>query len=310
MSLAAFSTRVLPFFLLIAVGAGIARARLLNAEASRGLSIYVLWIGFPALLVRSLGTAPAPGAAMLRGLAAYGLSAIALLFAALGVGRISQWRVGDRAGAAMAGVVGNTAFLGAPLAVSIFGPEAGAIAAGVIAVDFVVILAFAIAILSRASSAQGGVRLALKRTFLNPVVVAALAGALMSFARWYPPEPIARAIDLMAVTGSPVGLVALGAVVGLEAFRPAPGEATPIGFAVLLKLVLMPALVYLLVGLSGAPPLLRAVSVLLAGSPTAVNVFIQARTYDVFGRGAAQAVVAGTIASVITLPLLAAWLLG
>jgi predicted permease len=302
-------TRVLPFFLLIAVGAATARARLLDAQASRGLSIYVLWIGFPALLIRSLGTAPPPDPAMARGLVAYGLSAVALLFAALAVGRLLQWPRGDRAGASMAGVVGNTAFLGAPLAVSVFGPTAGGIAAGVVAVDFLVLMAFAIAVMQGATG-SGSLLLTLRRTLLNPVVAAALIGAALSFARWGPPELVARALDLLAATASPVGLVALGAVIGLEAGRPAPGEAGPIAFALLLKLAIMPAVVGMAVGLAGAPPGFRRVAVLLAACPTAVNVFIQARAFEIFGRGAAQVVVAGTVVSAATLPLLAAWLSG
>lgn len=300
-------TRVLPFFLLIAAGAGIARARLLDAEAARGLSVYVLWIGFPALLIRSLGTAPPPDPAMARGLLAYTLSAVVLLFAALAVGRLARWIPGDRAGVGMCGVVGNTAFLGAPLAVSVFGPTAGGIAAGVIAVDFVVLMAVAIAAVNRATGA-GSLARSLRRTLFNPVVAAAILGAVLSFARAHPPQVVARALDLLAATASPVGLVALGAVIGVEAARPAPGEAAPMALAMLIKLALMPALVWVSTGLAGAPPLFRAVAVLLAGCPTAVNVFIQARAYGVFGRGAAQVVVAGTVVSAATLPLLAAWL--
>ncbi|WP_342673974.1 AEC family transporter [Chondromyces crocatus] len=295
----------MPFFLLIAAGAVIARTRLLPREGVKGLSVYVLWLGFPALLIRSLGTAPPPEPAMARGLVAYGVSAVLLLGVALAVGRFARWSGGTSSGAGMAGVVGNTAFLGAPLAVSVFGPSVSGLAAGVIAVDFVVIMAFAMGAM-QATTGAGSVRLALGRTFLNPVVAAAILGAVLSFTGVQLPVPLARGLDMMAASASPVGLVALGAVIGLEAKRPTRGELGPIGLALGLKLVAMPALVWVAVTLAGAPPAFRAIAVLLAGCPTAVNVFIQAGAYSDFGRGAAQVVVLGTLVSAATLPLIAA----
>ncbi|EYF01125.1 Hypothetical protein CAP_8630 [Chondromyces apiculatus DSM 436] len=283
------------------------RTRILQAEGVKGLSAYVLWLGFPALLIRALGTAPPPDPAMARGLLAYGTAAVALLGVTLLAGKVLRWPGGARGGAAMAGVVGNTAFLGAPFAVSVFGAEAGGLAAGVIAVDFVVLMAFAMAAM-QATSGAGKLRVALTRTFLNPVVAAAIVGAVLSFGRVGLPGPLARGLDMLAASASPAGLTALGAVIGLEAGRPAPGEVQPVVTAILVKLVLMPALVWVAVTLAGAPPAFRAVAVLLAGCPTAVNVFIQAREYSDFGRGAAQVVVTATLFSALTLPLIAGWM--
>lgn len=53
---------------------------------------------------------------------------------------------------------------------------------------------------------------------------------------------------------------------------------------------------------------LRATATLLAACPTAVNVFIQTRKMGVFARGAAEAVIAGTVLSALTLSLIAHFL--
>jgi predicted permease len=58
----------------------------------------------------------------------------------------------------------------------------------------------------------------------------------------------------------------------------------------------------------GVDPIARATVTLLAACPTAVNVFIQTRALDVFARGAAQAVIAGTILSLLSLTVLAHFL--
>jgi malonate transporter len=53
--------RVLPFFLLVGAGVALVRLRLLDDGMARGLSAYVFWIGFPALLIHSLSAIGAPG---------------------------------------------------------------------------------------------------------------------------------------------------------------------------------------------------------------------------------------------------------
>ena len=47
-------SKVLPLFLVMLAGAALARARLLDEAGVTGLSRYVYWLGFPALLVHSL----------------------------------------------------------------------------------------------------------------------------------------------------------------------------------------------------------------------------------------------------------------
>ncbi|MBQ1542098.1 MAG: AEC family transporter [Caulobacteraceae bacterium] len=305
-------SRIAPFFLLIACGVVAARARVVDAGAARALSTYVFWIAFPALLIHGLESAPIPDAATAKGLAAYGLGQCAALATPLVVGRLLGWPRAARAGAAMAAGVGNTAFLGAPLGVSLLGPAAGAPAAAMVAIDFTVILALATAGLHGAAhdaAHDATLPRRILRTLANPLVGAAAVGVGLSALRLAPPEPIDRALGLLAATASPVGLVALGVVVGAEFGRPRGVEATAEGPAVALvmavRLVAAPALIWLLTGLAGADPGFRAVAVLLAACPTAVSVFIQTRTLGVFAHGGALAVIATSMASALTLTGLA-----
>ena len=78
--------------------------------------------------------------------------------------------------------------------------------------------------------------------------------------------------------------------------------------ALVLKLMLAPLLVWLVLGAATVAPELRATATLLAACPTAVNVFIQTRNIGVFARGAAEAVIAGTVLSAISLTLIAHFL--
>src|SRR5262245_46194561 len=101
--------RVVPFFLLIAVGAGLARAKVIDLAGARAMSAYVFWAAFPSLLVHSLATMPAPEPAMGLWLAAYATAAAAPMLLPLIVGRLAGWEAKTRGGAAMASITGNTA---------------------------------------------------------------------------------------------------------------------------------------------------------------------------------------------------------
>ena len=304
-------SRVLPFFTLIALGLVLARFKKLDETVAKGLPTYVLWVGFPALLIHSLGHAPPPSLAMAGPMGAYLLAAASpLIFAPL-IGQALGWSQAERSGVGMASSVGNTAFLGGPLAISVFGREAGPLAAQIVAVDFVIIVALAVAGLQRAQAPVSPIR-ALGRALTNPIVAAAATGVALSAFKIPLPAFLDQAIGLAGATGSPVGLVALGLVIGLEGRRPSRSEAMPVLVAMGLKLLLAPALVWGLLNLIGAEPLFIAVATLMAACPAAVNVFIQTRAYGVFAKGAAQAVAIGTGLSVISLTVLAgllsAWL--
>lgn len=293
----------MPLFLLIFVGAVVARAKLIDLAGGRALSAYVFWVAFPALLIHSLSHSPAPTAHMAASLGVYAAAMASPLIVILILGRVLRWTHEEKAGAGMGTICGNTAFLGAPLAVSLLGPAAAAPAAAVVAIDCTLIMVIATATL-RSASKDGSWRRIASLTLTNPLVIAAAIGLAMSFAGVTAPGPIDQALATLRATASPVGLIALGIVMGLEFGRPAPGEAQPVLLAVLGKMVLAPILVWFATGLVAADPTFRATATLLAACPTAVNVFIQTRTLNVFAKGGAMVVVVATLVSVFTLPLL------
>ena len=304
-------SRVLPFFALIALGLVLGRFKKLDETVARGLPTYVLWVGFPALLIHSLSHAPPPSLAMAGQMGVYLLAAAAPLALAPLIGHALGWSRAERSGVGMASSVGNTAFLGGPLAISVFGPQAGPLAAQIVAVDFVIIVALGVAGLQMAQRAASPFK-AMGKALTNPIVAAAAIGVALSLFQITLPAFLDQAIGLAGTTGSPVGLVALGLVIGLEGRRPSRAEAMPVLVAMGLKLLLVPALIWTALNLIGAEPLFIAVATLMSACPAAVNVFIQTRTYGVFAKGAAQAVAIGTGLSVISLTvlagLLAAWL--
>ncbi|KQV56254.1 MULTISPECIES: AEC family transporter [unclassified Caulobacter] len=297
-------SRVWPFFLLVGAGLALTRLRLLDARMTQGLSAYVYWVGFPALLIHSLSRLGRPGPELLTGLAAYTGAGLAVMAVIVAAGRLLGWNKAERAGAGMASGVGNSAFLALPITAAVLGAETARLVAGVVAIDFVVMAATGVGLLGWAAGRS--VWRSTLQAFRNPVVAAALAGLALALLDLALPEPLDRAVGMAAASGSPVGLVALGAALGL---RETEGEASPaagpVVVAAVAKLIAFPLLAWLAIGLTPAPIAFRAGATLLAAAPTAVNVFIQTRAYGVFARGAARTVALTTALSLVTLAVAA-----
>ena len=308
--------RVLPFFLLVAAGVTLARLRLFDARMSSGLSTYVYWIGFPALLIHSLSQVGAPDRALAVGLTAYGACALLVVALMVAVGVVLHWTREERAGAALSASLGNSAFLGLPIAAAVLGPEAARVSAGVVAVDFVVVAAIGVGLLGWAGGRS--IWRSLMQALRNPIVLAAITGTALALLDLHLPGMLDRAVTAAAASGSPVALFALGVALGLTgepiagvpceppADEPAPTPRWgPIVIAAFAKLAVLPLAVWIVTGLTDAPPLFRLGATLMAAAPTAVNVFIQTKAYSVFERGGARTVALTTTASCVTLSVVA-----
>lgn len=299
--------RIAPFFAIIAAGALAGRLGLLGPRLGGWLSAYTFWIGFPALLIRWLGDAPPPDASQGLALGLYGLTMTLLLLGVWAVGRRLALPPETAAGLPMVASLGNSAFLGAPLAVAVLGEAVRPQAAALVAIDFILLMGLAVAILQTGSAAVG-LGAALRRVLANPTVLGAACGLLLATTGTRLPGPIDQMLTLLALTASPVALVALGGLIGREGGWPRRRDQGPLALALMVKLALAPLLVWLVLGAAGVAPELQATATLLAACPTAVNVFIQTRNMGVFARGAAEAVIAGTVLSAVTLAAIAHFL--
>ena len=304
---------ILPFFALVAVGAGALRLGALTPHTAGGLGRYVYWIAFPALLVHALAGTPPPSPDEARGLLAYAVAVAAPYVLASLLARWRGWSGEVRAALPLLAGANNDAFLGTPLVLAVFGPAAASHCGPLVALNWAIVVPSGVAALhrgARGGSAAGALLGALR----NPVTVAALAGValmlLTPHAAGHPawPAPVETVMAAIAASSTAVALIALGAVTAIEGVRPAANEGAPIAVAVALRLLATPVLVWLATSLVGAPTSFRDAAVMLAACPTAVTAFIQAQGYGVFGRGAAQAVVLTTLVSALTLTALAALL--
>ena len=297
----------LPIFSLIGLGWAGAKAGLFDATTASGLSRFVFWLAFPALLLTSMAKAPAPTLTQGSILAMWvGVLLVGHVLARVG-GILLRLPATSQAGVGFAASSGNTAFLGTAILASLFGPEVLAMAAAFVALENILIVGVGVAGLYLAKPAPdpAAARRAILGGLTNPVSMGALIGFLIAVTGFAIPPALMRPLDMLGAAASPAGLVALGIVMATS-LASAQGQFTrDLVLVVGVKCLALPVLMAGGMTLIGAPQELALAAIILAACPSAVNVFIQAQQAEVWGETAARAVFLTTCVSIITLSLAA-----
>ncbi len=148
-------------------------------------------------------------------------------------------------------------------------------------------------------------RLALRRTIGVPLMYAAALGLIFNLGNLVMPEPLAKAIHLLGQASVPVMLAVLGVRLA-ETFRDKrPVLHLPaLGAVTVTRLVLAPALAWLMCGVVGLQGLARNVTVVESAMPTAVVSTILATEFDSDPPFAALCVLVTTLVSLLTVTVL------
>lgn len=291
-----------PVFGLIFAGACAGRLGVLDAAVLAGLNRFVVMLALPALLFDV--TVHTPAGRILDGgfLGAFG-GGIAVTFGA------ALW-LARRSGLAAASVQGlnasfaNAGFMGIPLCQILFGPASLPIVAVAVVLTASLLFALALALIE-ADLAVGShvLRSVLGRLARNPLLVAPAAGFAWSAIGWPLPDAVAVFAKLLAGAASPCALVSLGLFVAAQR---AGLRSLKVGWLVLFKLLLQPAVTWALAELLGLPPLTAETAVLLSALPTGTGPFVLAQAYGCERESASAAILVSTVLSVITVSLLVA----
>lgn len=194
-------------------------------------------------------------------------------------------------------IFGNTGNLGLPLALFAFG-EAG-LSYAVVVFAVMAILSFTIGVWIVSG---GG---SLSRVIKEPVVTATLLGALFLWQGWQTPLFATNALELIGQMAIPIMLITLGVAV-------ARLETRDMGRAVwlsALKVVVCAGAALGSARLFGLDPIASAVLIVQISTPVAVTSYLLAEKYGAEAQPVAGLVVASTVLSVITLPLILAFVI-
>ncbi|MCC7280933.1 MAG: AEC family transporter [Acetobacteraceae bacterium] len=294
---------VLPVFALIGLGRFAAWRRLLPERGGDALTGYIFLFALPALLFRSVA-----GSGGISFAPALPFMAIALGMFGLGVVLSRRLLGDDLANAGVFGLncaFGNTVMMGVPVIEAAFGRAGVRELLAIIAFHSAVLFPIATATVEAGLNTRLSARRLLRATAIslarNPIIDAIALGFLWTLVGLPLPAPVARLLDLLAASATPVALFCLG--LGLPAV-PGRTDLAPALLSSLVKNLLMPALMYLATRAVGLPPLGVAVATVTAAMPTGANAFMIAARYATGAERSAAAVLLSTAASLVVLGLL------
>lgn len=272
----------LPFFALIFLGYLAARRNWVPAAAVPAFNGFLLYFAVPAMLFRFAAGTPIEQLVNARFFFAWGIAGVAVLVAVAAASRrLLAMELRDASFVGLASAVGNAGYLGVPLLVALLGEGAAAPVILAIVADLVIVASAGLALAEMGGATGRGwredVRDAATRIFLNPFLISMLLGALFSAREWRLATPFAEIVKLLADAAGPCALFAIGvSLVRPDAQLRSPMLALPIAA----KLLLHPAVVWIVMQLFRIDAFSALVAVLVAALPSAGWVFIFAIRYE------------------------------
>ncbi|MAM13171.1 MAG: transporter [Rhizobiaceae bacterium] len=297
---------VVPIFSLILIGWATVRLRYMSADNAGVLTGFVFKIGLPLLLLRTIASADFQNTGPVKiWIAYFGGVAIAWAAAAL-ISRIVFHR--DPASAVIIGLSGtfsNIALLGIPLVSHVAGDAALVALSLVLAIHMPVMMVTATVLVERAKAHEGGAISNPAKVFAtigynlvtSPIVIGLAAGALMHLFSIPVEGPVGTVINMLAGMAAPVALVAIGMT--LTQYRVA-GNVGLFSTITFIKLVLMPATVFLIATALDLAHSTIAGIVLTAAAPSGVNAFVLANQFGTGKNIAASTITLTTALGVLT----------
>jgi predicted permease len=300
----------LPVFAIILLGYVAGRAKLLGEGGTDALNNFVYWFALPALLFLAMARVPVDRIFNWPFLAAYTGGVAGTFLLSLAAGRLFfPNRPAALVLQGMTAVFSNTGYMGVPLFLTAFGQE-GALPALILAVyNAAFVFGVAVVLIELDLGRGDGPAAILRNLSLalvkNPLVMSAAVGILWSLLGLPLPRPVVNFLEILGAASGPTALFAMGLVLTVEAATADLGE---VGWLVVLKLLVQPALTAALAfWMFALEPLWGASAVILAALPTGALTFILAQRYGLYVRRATVATMVSTVLSVVTLSALFAW---
>lgn len=291
------------FFLILiylGIGALLRRTALMPDNTATVLNAYVLYVAFPALILKSLPGLSFSSALLIPAITPW----ILLLLSVVLVLQLSRWLKWSReeTGALLIIVpLGNTSFLGYPLVEAFFGSDAipYALVYDQLGSFFALtIYATIIAALYSPSVSKPGAGALMRKIITFPSFIALTLGLL--FFNVEKPALAVSVIDNIAATLVPVVMVAVGFQLTL---RFDTREVFPLLCGLGIKLLLMPLAAWLLWAMLGQRGPAVDISVFQAAMPSMISAGAVASMAGLAPRLVSGVVGLGILCSLVTLPL-------
>jgi malonate transporter and related proteins len=294
---------VLPVFAIIVTGWLAGWLGYLSRSLADALVHFAYNVAMPALLIVTIAQEPARNLLEWRFLLAFGGGSL-LCFALVFLAARAGWKR-DQAASTIYGMTAamtNTGFVALPILHAVYGQPAVLPAA--VATVFVAAVLFPITVIlvesdehivREPSDRPAGL---LKQILLNPMVLSTLIGLAWAISGLPMPAPVAGYLNIIAAALTPCALFAIGLGLSVDGVR--ANFTASIALAVV-KLLVLPLIVYGLCVATGLKPLYTVAAVVCAAVPTAKTMYVLAHEHKIEEPLVAATISITTMLSVATL---------
>lgn len=299
---------ILPDFLVIALGAALARLAWFGEDFWKSAEKLVFYVLFPPMLFQSISTSSlTPGSA--AGFLATGIGA---MLCAVGAAWSVRWLVKaddvTHASVFHCGFRFNT-YIGFAVCSRLLGEEGMALLALLIAFWVPISNTIAVAVLANAVAKRDGASAAssqgpsAKKTVMavvkNPLIIATVLGLVFNVTALKLPDVAGQLLNNLGKASLAMGLLCIGA--GLR-FGSLKRDWKLISAATVERLVVVPAITCAASVLAGLPPVAAGVLILFGSLPTAQSCFVMTASMGGNAPIVANVTTAQTVAAMATIP--------
>lgn len=290
--------------LLFAMAAGFAANRLgiLGGETDQKISRLLLCLTLPAMLVGSVCTGDAlPETSVVLGTLGVAVVFYALEFAfVLAAPPLLGGTPGQRGVWRYTLAFPNVAFIGYPVVTALFGPEA-------LFYAVILVMPFNLMTFTLGPLLLTGAKRFSLRQMLSPCVLASALALGLALLRLRPPEIVGEALNFVGSITVPLSLLFVGSLLaGIPLGRMLASPRLWILTAV--RLLVLPTVLCFLLRWMGTESLILGVAVIQMAMPAAMNGSLLCMEYGGDAECMAQITFVSTLASIVTIPILAAFL--
>lgn len=291
--------QVLSLFLMIAVGFGLYKVKMINDTGAAQMTDLLLYAVTPCVVINAFCRPFDPRTA--RSIAVFALAGAAVMIFSIVCGRLIYRKGEDSAKAVQrfAMVFSNCGFMGIPLAGAVCG-EDGTLLASVFVVIFNLFQwTYGLALMS-------GEKLSVRRALLNPCIIGLAVGLPLFLLPVSLPSFLQNTVGMMANLNSPLAMIVIGTHLAKTDLVSTLKDTRCYGVS-LLRLVALPAVI--MTAAVALPWLDRTQTMTLAvmcGAPVAASCVLFATKYKRDSQLASRLVALSTVFSLATLPLLLA----
>lgn len=249
--------------LCLLAGLALARARVLPAKSAETLNSYVIWVALPALIIANAPQLTLSADALIPMVVAWG-AVITSACLVLLLAQIFGWSKQTRCVLLLLVPLGNTSFVGIPLVSALLGEQAVSFA---ILYDqlgsFLALASYGALVIALHSEQSFSIKSVLQKLVSFPPFIALILAFVVAGLNIAP--QVLQPFDAIGATLVPVVMVA----VGLQwQFRLPRQDVSAMTIGLTIKLLLMPALVWLLLkSLTLEPLMLKAIVLESAMAP-------------------------------------------